>query len=88
MPISRIITSVYMNFIDPIIDYLTFKIPPKNPTIPIRYIINAQKGLTGFYVLFLMYFFNNWHVKKIQSYSSYHKFLEKDEFMEKFYQYE
>ena len=60
MPISRIITSVYMNFIDPIIDYLTFKIPPKNPTIPIRYIINAQKGLTGFYVLFLMYFFNNW----------------------------
>ena len=33
MPISRIITSVYMNFIDPIIDYLTFKIPPKKPTL-------------------------------------------------------
>ena len=34
------------------------------------------------------YFFNTEHVKKIQSYSSYHKFLEKDEFMKKFYQNE
>ena len=34
------------------------------------------------------YFFNNEHAKKIQSYSSYHKFLEKDEFMKKFYQNE
>ena len=31
------------------------------------------------------YFFDSTHIKKIQSYSSYHKFLEKDEFMKKFY---
>jgi hypothetical protein len=32
------------------------------------------------------YFFDNEHIKKIQRYSSYYKFLEKDEFMKKFYQ--
>ena len=32
------------------------------------------------------YFFDSVNIKKIQSYSSYHKFLEKNEFMKKFYQ--
>ena len=55
-----IISKFYMNYIDPIVDYLTFRVPPGPRCIPIRYIINAQKGLTGFYVWWLMNYFQNW----------------------------
>ena len=36
--------------------------PTGKQHIPIRYIINAPKGLTGYYVLWLMYYYNNWYI--------------------------
>ena len=65
MYLSEIVTNVYINYVDKLVDYLTFRIPPGKQHIPIRYIINAQKGLTGLYVLCLMYYYNNWSIPAI-----------------------
>tara|TARA_B100000700_G_scaffold263554_1_gene300773 strand:+ start:341 stop:1099 length:759 start_codon:yes stop_codon:yes gene_type:complete len=65
MNLSQIITYIYINYIDKLVDYLTFRIPPGNKCIPIRYIINIQKGLTGVYVFLLMYYYNNWTISAI-----------------------
>ena len=59
MYLSEMIAYVYLNYIDKIVDYLTYQLPGKK-VIPIRYIINIQKGSTCLYVLFLMYYYNNW----------------------------
>ena len=40
-------------------DYLSSSIPPSSITVPFNIVINCQKGLTGIYVIFLMYYFNN-----------------------------
>lgn len=40
-------------------DVLVFKNKLGSPTIPMRYVINVQKGGTLFYCLYLMYKFNN-----------------------------
>ena len=40
-------------------DYLSTRIPPLYPSVPFNWVINCQKGLTGIWVLSLMYYFGN-----------------------------
>eukprot|EP00735_Rhodelphis_limneticus_P009192 TRINITY_DN25_c0_g1::TRINITY_DN25_c0_g1_i1::g.14764::m.14764 TRINITY_DN25_c0_g1::TRINITY_DN25_c0_g1_i1::g.14764 ORF type:complete len:296 (-),score=55.33,DUF1295/PF06966.7/0.0012,Steroid_dh/PF02544.11/7.8e+03,Steroid_dh/PF02544.11/0.0075 TRINITY_DN25_c0_g1_i1:231-1061(-) len=57
--ISPPLESFYVNYVGPLVTFLMTSIPPGPRFLPLRTIINIQKGGTMLYVFFLMKYFDN-----------------------------
>lgn len=56
----RRLESLYLDWFSPLADFLSQRLPPGPQCVPMRWVINFQKGGTLPYVLALMTWYNHW----------------------------
>lgn len=59
-PFRRAVESFYLDFLSPLADFLSLRLPPGPACVPMKWIINFQKGGTLPYVLGLMAWYGHW----------------------------